>query len=99
MKAITSLDGEIRRYLTSRCLPSLFQTGVYLLPIAFIEEVETTLCTFSQEHEQLVALFVTAYPTLIEIDQTRLRSTFDAKDYPTQESMASLFGTQWQYLE
>ena len=46
LKAISHYDGEIRRYLYCRCLPSLFMSGVYLVPIALIEEVEAKLSSF-----------------------------------------------------
>ncbi len=98
MKAITSLDGEVRRYLYTRGLPSLFKSGVYLLPIDFIEEVQTTLCAFAAQRGQLVGVFLAAYPDLIERDQQRLRSAFNATDYHSQESLAAQFSMQWQFI-
>src|SRR5258707_68858 len=36
LKAIAHYDGEIRRYLYGRCLPSMFMSGVYRSPFALL---------------------------------------------------------------
>jgi hypothetical protein len=36
LQKITSLDGEIRRYIEARALPSTIKRGVYLMPVSFM---------------------------------------------------------------
>jgi len=98
LKAIAHYDGEIRRYLYSRCLPSLFMTGVYLVPITLVEEVEAKLATFSATREQLVQAFIDAYPQLVESARGRLRSAFSEKDYPSPEHLKRSFKMEWRYV-
>src|SRR5205085_1193049 len=64
LKTIDHYDGEIRRFMYNTCLPSLFKDGIYLVPIALIEEVEAKLTAFDDKRKQLVAAFLDAYPDL-----------------------------------
>jgi hypothetical protein len=98
LKAIAHYDGEIRRYLYSRCLPSLFMAGVYLVPIALVEEVEAKLATFAGTRGHLVDAFIEAYPRLVESARTRLRSAFNEKDYPSADHVRLSFKMEWRYV-
>ena len=98
LKTIDHYDGEIRRYLYTRCLPSLFKEGVYLVPIGMVEEVEAKLNAFADKRKQLVGAFVTAYPSLIEEAQKRLRAAFNPQDYPSSERMEANFRMEWRYI-
>ena len=98
LKAIAHYDGEIRRYLYSRCLPSLFMAGVYLVPIALVEEVEAKLATFSTTRDHLVDAFIDAYPTLVENARGRLRAAFSEKDYLSGEHLKLSFKMEWRYV-
>ena len=71
LEAIRSLDGEIRRYVYDTCLP--FEAGIHLLPTALIEMVEARLADYRSQRDQLVSLFVSAYPRLCEDAARRLR--------------------------
>ena len=98
LKTIAHYDGEIRRYLYTRCLPSLFKEGVYLVPLGMVEEVEAKLNAFADTRKQLVGAFVTAYPSLIEEAQKRLRAAFNSSDYPSTERMEANFRMEWRYI-
>lgn len=98
LKAIAHYDGEIRRCLYSRCLPSLFMAGVYLVPIALVEEVEAKLATFSATRDHLVDAFIDAYPALVENARGRLRAAFSEKDYPSGEHLKMAFKMEWRYV-
>src|SRR5437667_310686 len=52
LEAIRRLDGEIRRYLYSTCLP--FEPGIHLLPIGLIEPADAKLNEFRAKREELV---------------------------------------------
>lgn len=98
LRTLDHYDGEIRRYLATRCLPSLLQSGVYLVPTALVDEVEARLTSFAAKREQLVCAFVAAYPTLIEGAKKRLRSAFNPSDYPATERLQQSFRMEWRYL-
>jgi hypothetical protein len=98
LKTIEHYDGEIRRYLYSHCLPSLFKDGVYLVPLALIEEVEQKLNAFADNRQKLVAAFLEVYPALIEDAKTRLRAAFNPNDYPPAERLEKLFRMEWRYV-
>ena len=98
LKTIDHYDGEIRRYLYTRCLPSLFKEGVYLVPIGLVEEVEAKLTAFADKRKQLVSAFLEAYPALIDEAQKRLRAAFNATDYPSVERIGQCFRMEWRYI-
>ncbi len=64
LEAIRRLDGEIRRYLYSICLP--FEPGIHLLPIGLIESADAKLNEFRAKREELVEVFLGAYPRLCQ---------------------------------
>jgi hypothetical protein len=98
LKTIDHYDGEIRRFLYNTCLPSLFKDGIYLVPIALIEEVEAKLTAFADKRKQLVAAFLDAYPALIEDAKTRLRAAFNSGDYPLTERLEMSFRMDWRFV-
>lgn len=98
LKAIKSLDGEMRQYIYSRCLPG-FDEGLYFLPIPLVEEVETSLRTFRAKRDQLIDVFMLAYPELCKKAQEALREVWNPRDYPEGDEVRGKFTFSWQYLE
>lgn len=98
LKTIEHYDGEIRRYMYNTCLPSLFKDGIYLVPIALVEEVEAKLTAFDDKRKQLVAAFLEAYPSLIEDAKTRLRAAYNHSDYPPVERLEMAFRMDWRFV-
>ena len=98
LKTIDHYDGEIRKFLYTRCLPSLFKDGVYMVPTVLIEEVEAKLTAFSEKRSQLVAAFLEAYPTLAQEAETRLRAAYNPSDYPPVERLEMAFRMDWRYV-
>jgi len=95
---ITTLDGEVRRFLYSRGLPSLFRDGVYLLPITLIEETEAKLEGFRDKRSDLIETFLEEYPKTVEASRLRLRALYNPSDYPPSEKVQKAFLMEWQYL-
>jgi hypothetical protein len=95
---ITSLDGEICAYINARCLPSLFRSGVYLVPLASVTEVDRKLEGFAAARARLVEKFVDEYPSRAQAAEARLGSLFDPRDYPKVEKVRASFGMATQYL-
>jgi len=96
LEAIRRLDGEIRRYLYSTCLP--FEPGIHLLPIGLIEPADAKLNEFRAKREELVEVFLGAYPRLCAEAAGRLRTLYNPLDYPPLEAVRSQFTCSWQYV-
>ena len=96
---IVRLDGEVRRFLYSRGLPSMFRDGIYLVPVPLVEEAEVRLAQFKVQRRELAEAFADAYPMLIEQAQGRLRKAYNPADYPPVEEVRQAFTMEWQYVE
>ena len=98
LKAIKTLDGAVRQYLYTRALPSLFRSGIYLVPTELVEQVDARLLTFREDREKAVDLLINAYPVLKADAQERLRSTYNEGDYPDEETLRRQFSMSWRYI-
>jgi len=96
LQAIQSLDGEIKRWLYSLCLP--FEKGIHLLPLELIERVDQKLRRYSEQKAELAEAFVRAYPRLCQEAAQRLRALYDPGDYPSPRRVRSTFYLDWQYI-
>ena len=98
LDVITGLDGEIRQYLETRALPSNLKKGIYLMPLPFVEEVETRLAAYAEQRAELVNAFVQAYNQSLTEARERLRDLFDPTDYKTIGEVRRSFSLTWQYV-
>jgi hypothetical protein len=98
LKAIQSLDVELTAYLSSRCLKSMFKGGVYLLPIALVEEVDARVKSFQSRRAVLVEAAVAAYPQRITETVERLGVVGDDSQYPSVERFAASFYLEYEYV-
>ena len=99
LKDIATLLGDTRRSVAARCVPSgMFKSGVYLLPIELVPEVDDYLLAQSNRLATLVDRFVDEYDILKYQAQTSLGSLDNARDYPPVQDLRSTFGIAWQYL-
>lgn len=101
LKKITKLDGEIRMYVASKCLPaaSMFRSGVYLIPYASIVKINTRLKEFKGMRTALVQEFVAEYDKAKTEAEQNLGPLFDPNNYPDVERVRSLFTMQFRYIE
>ena len=98
LKAIESLDTDIRAFIARKCLPSPLQKGVYLIPLGMVESVDARLRAFQIERAELVTAFVKVYPRLLVGARRLLRELFDKNDYPHRNAVAAHFGFNWQFI-
>lgn len=97
--AIQQHDANFKNgYLRSRCLPSFFKNGFYLLPVRLVEEVDERLKDFSTRRAELVEQFLAVYPTRVEEIRQSLRSLFNEADYPPVEQLRAAFYVSTRYL-
>lgn len=96
---IAALDGTIRRWIYTRCLPSgVLKEGVYRLPIVLIDEVDQELVNFRTQRQNLINTFLQVYPEKSLEARNRLRVLYDASDYPSVDAIRDSFDMQWRYL-
>jgi hypothetical protein len=93
---IKKLDGEMRRRLYDLCLP--FDVGIYLLPNKLISQTVRELREFKAKRAILVERFISAYESLRNDAQIRLRSLYNPKDYPNSDVVRSRFYCDWQFI-
>ena len=82
LKKIKKVDGKIRAYIDTKCLPYIFRNGIYLLPITSLEKVDNRLTEFKQEREDLVQQFINEYESIKLEAEPRLGALFNPQDYP-----------------
>jgi hypothetical protein len=99
LKAIESLDSEIRAFISRKCLKSpLKGKSVYLVPMGMVEQVDTKLRDYVAQRDQVVAQFVNVYPRLLQEAQQQLRDLYDAHDYPNRDHVAACFSLRWRFF-
>lgn len=98
-QAITKIDGEIRQMLYAHALPSSFKSGVYLMPIDLLADVDAKLQEFAIRRDRAVATLVACYPALVRLAAERLRVLFRQEDYPTADRVRAAFSLSWNYIQ
>lgn len=99
LKDIRTCLNDVTAQLRKRCTPSvMFQGGVYLMPMALLDEVDDYLVTKRRELDRLVAKFASFYEDDKSKARENLQELFNARDYPPVEEVVKLFGLSWQYI-
>lgn len=98
LREIVTEDGIFRQYILSRCLPFPLKAGIYLLPVALLQEVDAKLEEFKTLRGVLVQNFLVAYPALVKAAAARLGFLYSAADYPAVGSVARSFGLEHRYI-
>jgi hypothetical protein len=98
MEAIQKLDTQIRRFLMTRALPSIFQAGVYLIPDNLVPEVDMVLQNFSNTRKGLVQELITALPRIKSDSKERLCDLSEDNDVLVEEKMAAAFSMKFEYI-
>jgi hypothetical protein len=96
-RAIKNLDSQVMRYLRNKALP--FLTGVHLVPVPMVEEIDARLLEFAEERGALVDAFIYTYPALCAAAPATLRALHNPFDYPSVDYVRSKFYFTWQYVE
>jgi hypothetical protein len=106
LKNINRHHGDIRSYLRSRCLPSPFRSGIYLLRLALIQEVLEQLNVFERQNGGLVTRFMVFYQKVhaerndpSSPFREKLGSLYSAEDYPDPKIVGQAFRFETQLWE
>jgi len=98
LRNIFKLDNARTEFLKSRCLPSLFRSGTYLLPIACVAEVEDYLEAYLIKRKAAVAKFVEVYDKVREDSIKRLGVAACPDKYPPTSQVENYFTVDIRYL-
>jgi len=98
LRAIRKLDGEIRTYLYKLCLPSMMKSGIFLLPMTLVPNVENTLHDYNVSRQKLVDDFLAAYEQRKQEAAAKLQDLYNPDDYPSEGKVRSAFTLEWQYV-
>src|SRR5579872_4846649 len=100
LEDIKKLDGVIRTYVATKCLPaqSMFRSGVYLIPNLSVVKINNRLKEFKAQRESLVQLFMEEYDAVKKDAENRLGPIFDPSNYPDPEQVRSSFRMTFRYM-
>ena len=97
-KAVKTMDGTIRAYIYGRSLPSMFRSGVYMVPNTLLQETDTRLLELQAERDALIDAFMLEYPAIKLRDREKLRGLYDDADYPADATLRKAFSMGWEYI-
>lgn len=98
-KIIQNFEQDIRSWLVTRCLPSYFRRGFYLIPITIFDEVRNKLDEFKNKLDDYINDFLNAYIEQKEDAKERLKSLYDEKNYLPIEELKSRFTWDVRYMD
>lgn len=106
LQAINRHHGTIRNHLASRCLPSPFRSGVYLIRLKLVSEVMESLKLYEQAEQELIRQFMEFYKGIYEQRDNeesplrkKLGTLYDPSDYPSPERVLKSFRFTTQLWE
>jgi hypothetical protein len=95
---IKRLDSRLHRYLRERCLRFPFRSGMYLVPLGMLDQVQADIEDFAWERQDAIDVFLDAYPRLKDEAAQALGSHYDPEDYPGPGELRRAFRLTTQYL-
>ena len=108
--AIKTVVGRLKRYLGRKCIvpqgkgsakPAMrkfLKSGVYLLPIPLVTEVDSEIASAKALFLAAVEAFLAVYPALAEAAKDKLHGAWSQDDYPPVEALRAAFALEASYL-
>jgi hypothetical protein len=98
IKNINKRIGVLKSYMHTRCVPSsILAAGLYLLPIKFIQEMDTAISSAQSDVDTLLNEFGPRYPEMIEAAKLKLGPHFNSNDYPPFNVLRAQWRIDAQY--
>lgn len=99
-KLACAVQGKVKAYLKKRALHFPLKSGVYLIPTAFLEEVDNTMLAFQEEFKALAHAFAhDDYMLARDRAKNELGPFYDESQYfDTAEEVESLFIFELKYV-
>jgi hypothetical protein len=99
LDAVYSFDGATRRFLMTRALPvSLVAPGVYVMPLAVVDELDAYLTARSPQRDRLVDDFLAVYEPAARQGRLALGALADPAAYPPAEIVRRAFSLSWGWF-
>lgn len=95
LDAIKHHDNALRKWLSNVCLPFLDWPGVLVVPKPLVQRVWDKLRDHREERHELVASFLSVYPSLIDKAKTALGTLWIENEYGTLEEVRKKFRFYW----
>jgi hypothetical protein len=99
LEAIKKHDGVTARMIRDRSIPSLFKSGLYLVGLPNVAEVDALLENRIEARNGLVALFLSRYQEQASRAKSALGPLYDPRDYPSVEIVKSRFSVEYSFIE
>lgn len=99
LSAINSGDQKLRRRISDIGLHSYFKTGIYLIPVQQVTNVQTMLEEAKSLRARQIEELQEVWNIRLEEAQEELADLFNPLDYPAVEDLPSMFGISWQYID
>ncbi len=96
--AINKLDGRIKKFLHSRALPSIFEEGVWLIPLSSVPEIDVILTNYVASRETLVQAAYEALGRIKDDDREALGDLYDESNYLIGEEFLEAFSMEFRYV-
>lgn len=99
LAAIGKLDSGVARWMRSKAgFSSLFKGGIWIVPLAQVEDIIAELERKREERALLVDIAVGAYAMRTAETSERLGVVHDAGDYPSEARFRASFEMEWQLI-
>jgi hypothetical protein len=98
MKGIRRLNFKLRNFIKARSVPYPLKSGIYLIPIDLLEEVDAEVERVRPLREDLVLSLSNKIAKIRENDREHLGSLFNDLDYPTPERIRAEFSIDSRYI-
>jgi hypothetical protein len=90
---------ELREWLKTHSLPSPLRAGSYLIPLDMLQEVYAKVDQAEVEFEAAANEATEQYPAAVADYRDRLKSQFDARQYPSQAEFRQAFRLDRRLLD
>lgn len=95
---IQTMDGKMRGWVESQCLPSTFMAGLWFVPLTKVKAVNERMRQYQQERAQAVDALCAVLDRIICKDREQLRELFDASEYPTSQKIRQSYTLDWSWM-
>lgn len=96
--AIQTLDTCYSAWLKRKSVPSLFRKGIYLIPLASVDEINTHRADYESQREKLVETLGEVWPERWAESQAETGQKFGYMPCPAWERVKARYYTEHKYL-
>ncbi len=98
VKAISAIDGDLKRWLSTRCVPFPLQRAVYLVPVPLLSAVQAQIEDVVRRRAAAVDALAEAMPRLRSEAKLRLIDLYDESQYPTGDDLRAKYDLRHAYV-